>query len=62
LPLWLATEIRPGGGYGATICAHIDTGVEITPCPFGPASRISSAFATETSSRSSARPDSPASP
>ena len=45
MPLWLATEIRPGGGYGATICAHIDTGVEMTPCPFGPASRMPSAFA-----------------
>src|SRR5216117_1395071 len=22
LPLWLATEMHPGGGYGATICAH----------------------------------------
>ena len=26
LPLWLATAMRPGGGYGATICAHSDTG------------------------------------
>src|SRR3712207_3278777 len=23
---WLATPMRPGGGYGATICAHSDDG------------------------------------
>ena len=30
--------IRPGGGYGATICAQSDAGVETMPWPFGPAS------------------------
>ena len=40
LPLWLATAMRPGGGYGATIWAHSDTGVLTTPWPFGPASRM----------------------
>ena len=38
--------MRPGGGYGATICAHIERGVEITPCPFGPASSMPSSSAT----------------
>ncbi len=36
LPDWLAMPMRPGGGYGATICAHMLAGVEMTPCPFGP--------------------------
>ena len=31
LPDWLATPMRPAGGYGATICAQSFTGVETTP-------------------------------
>ena len=31
LPLWLATPMRPAGGYGATIWAHSDTGVLTRP-------------------------------
>ena len=42
MPLWLATPMRPAGGYGATIWAHSLTGVLTTPCPFGPASRMPS--------------------
>ena len=30
-PLWLATAIRPAGGYGATIWAHSRAGVDTTP-------------------------------
>ena len=37
-------------------------GVETTPCPFGPASRMPSSSHSATSSASSARPCSPASP
>ena len=40
----------PAGGYGATIWAHRSTGVETTPCPFGPASRMPSSSASATSS------------
>ncbi len=50
LPLWLATAIEPAGGYGATICAQSRTGVDTTPCPFGPASRMSRSRATATRS------------
>ena len=39
LPDWLAMPIRPAGGYGATICAQSDDGVDTMPWPFGPASR-----------------------
>ena len=42
LPDWLAMPMRPAGGYGATICAHSRAGVDTTPCPFGPASRMPS--------------------
>ena len=49
-PLWLATAIRPAGGYGATIWAHSLAGVDTTPWPFGPASRIPSSSASATSS------------
>jgi hypothetical protein len=62
LPDWLAMPIVPGGGYGATICAHSDDGVEITPCPFGPASRMPTSSATSTSRRWASIPFSPASP
>jgi hypothetical protein len=62
LPDWLAMPIRPRGGYGATICAHSELGVEITPWPFGPATRIPRSAATRTSSSWAARPASPASP
>ena len=62
LPLWLATAMRPAGGYGATICAHNDAGVLTRPCPFGPASRMPNSSASVTSSASARRPSSPASP
>jgi hypothetical protein len=31
LPDWLAIPMWPVGGYGATICAHSDDGVETSP-------------------------------
>ena len=30
-PLWLTTPIEPAGGYGATICTHMSTGVLTIP-------------------------------
>ncbi len=62
LPDWLAIEIRPGGGFGATICAHNFAGVDTTPWPFGPAITMPSRSASATSSSCAARPFSPASP
>ena len=62
LPLWLATPMRPAGGYGATIWAHSLTGVLTTPWPLGPASRMPSSSARATSSASARLPSSPASP
>ena len=61
LPDWLAMPIRPAGGYGATICAQSDDGVDTTPWPFGPASRTPASSATAASSCSARRPASPAS-
>src|SRR4028119_18710 len=46
LPDWLATAIRPGGGRGATIWAHIDDGVDTSPWPLGPASTMPSSSAS----------------
>ncbi|MEI2653688.1 MAG: hypothetical protein V9G12_16355 [Microthrixaceae bacterium] len=56
LPDWLATPIEPAGGYGATICAHRPTGVDTTPWPLGPASRMPSSSHRATSSASATRP------
>ena len=47
-PLWLAIDIDPAGGYGDTICAHNLAGVEIKPCPLGPAIDIPSDMADST--------------
>ena len=41
----------PAAGTGATICAHSCAGVDTTPWPFGPASRMPSSSASATSSR-----------
>ncbi len=62
LPDWLATPIDPFGGYGATICKHMSTGVLTTPWPFGPASRMPSSSASATRSACACTPSSPASP
>ena len=62
LPDWLTMAIRPGGGYGATIWAQREAGVEIRPWPFGPASRIPSSSAVAISSASARTPAAPASP
>ena len=62
LPLWLATAMRPAGGYGATIWAQSVAGVDTTPCPLGPASSMPSSSASATSSSCARRPASPASP
>src|SRR3954469_18660737 len=62
LPDWLAIAIAPGGGYGATICAHKDAGVDTTPWPFGPATAMPSSRARATSSSCACFPASPASP
>ena len=59
LPDWLAMPIRPAGGYGATICAQSDDGVDTMPCPFGPASRTPASSAAAASSCSARRPASP---
>ena len=61
LPDWLVIERRPGGGYGPTICAHSRTGVEMRPCPLGPASSIPSSAASATSRSSATLPSAPAS-
>ena len=61
LPDWLAIPIRPAGGYGATICAQSDDGVDTMPWPFGPASRMPASSATAASSSSARRPLAPAS-
>ena len=50
LPDWLAIAIRPAGGLGATICAHSRAGVDTTPWPLGPATRMPSSSASATSS------------
>ena len=41
-------DIDPAGGYGDTICAHNLAGVEINPCPLGPAIDIPSDMADST--------------
>ena len=61
-PLWLATPMVPAGGYGATIWAHRCDGVDTTPWPLGPTSRMPSSRHRATSSSSSRRPASPDSP
>ena len=62
LPDWLATAMRPAGGYGATIWAHSADGVDTTPWPLGPARSRPSARAAATSSASARRPSAPVSP
>src|SRR5690348_12259821 len=56
LPDWLAMPIGPAGGYGATICAHRDDGVDTMPCPFGPAMRMPASAATAANSACARQP------